>query len=330
VRRPSPPVQIHDLEQLLRLYVAGWSEEELADLIGVHPARVPVILERAMKELRARQRELAASETVLVLEGLDSVIEANVRIVVTRCPACGGDEQARITCRKCRWTDTAYGPTGYAYAPTRRTTALRRIRHAAWQRVKLLGLDKPPPTSVTGTPRHPKPSGPIADYLEQSLRKELPGVELEDGMSDVVAEFALEREVLLSEALMREAVEIGYRKCLACGGDEVQRVKCAACNRTGYFYGPDTRHAASSRIAAERDHRIELLGLDRQPPLRPATGGETSSAEVSANARPTTRRGRKPVGHKNVFSVVHTARGHTLASGGGKTCAESSLRASWS
>jgi len=138
----------------------------------------------------------------------------------------------------------------------------------------VLGLDKSAPTSATGTPRQPKPSGPIAEYLEQSLRKELPGVELVDGMTDQHAEFALERERLLSDALMREAVELGYRKCLACGGDEVQRTKCEACNRSGYFYGPNTRDLASSRIAAELDRRIKLFGLDKHPPHRSALNSD--------------------------------------------------------
>jgi len=35
------------------LYVDGSTEEELAERIGVHPARIPAILELAMKEIRA-------------------------------------------------------------------------------------------------------------------------------------------------------------------------------------------------------------------------------------------------------------------------------------
>ena len=143
-------------------------------MIGVHPARIPAILELAMKEIRAREREFAAAAILVVLEFLDSVIEENVRIVVTRCPACGGDERARISCPKCRWPLTAYGPTGYAYPPTRRSAALGRINRLAWRRIRLLGLDKPPPTSATAHSRHPKRSGPIADYLERSFMKELP------------------------------------------------------------------------------------------------------------------------------------------------------------
>jgi predicted RNA-binding Zn-ribbon protein involved in translation (DUF1610 family) len=199
---------------------------------------------------------------------LDSVIEANVRIVVTRCPGCGGDEQARVSCLKCRWPYTAYGPTGFAYPPTRRTRALRQIHHAAWQRIKLLGLDKPLPASATGNPRKGKPSGPIVEYLEQSLIKELPGIEREDGVTGELAEFALERERLLTDALIRELAHIVLKTCDECGGDEAQRAKCWTCNRTGYFYGPDRRDAASRRIRSSQDHRIKLLGLDRETPLQ--------------------------------------------------------------
>jgi hypothetical protein len=271
---PSPPAPDPDPEWLLRLYCNGSTEEELADLIGVHPARVPAILELAVEESRARKRDRAAAAIRLMLEGLDSVIEASVRIVVTRCPGCGGDEPARISCRKCRWADTAYGPTGYAYPPTRRTTALRRIRYAEERRVKLLGLDKPPPTTVTGTSRHPKLSGPIVDYLEQSLKKKLPGVELEDEeVTADLAEFALESELLLIDALIREAAQLALRKCWACGGDEAARAKCEACDRTGYFYRPDMRLVALTRIRRASGDRVKLLGLDKKP-LRPPVDPE--------------------------------------------------------
>jgi hypothetical protein len=174
VRRRSPPVQAPDLEQLLRLYVDGASEEELADMIGVHPARVPAILERAMEQLHARTRKRFAAVIQPELEALDSAIAENVLIVLTRCPACGDDEQARISCRKCaRWTRTAYGPTGYAYPPTRRMAALGRINRLAWRRIKLLGLDKPPPKSSTGKPLAPKHRSPTADYLERKLKREI-------------------------------------------------------------------------------------------------------------------------------------------------------------
>jgi len=43
------------------LYADGSTEEELADMIGVHPVRMPAILELAMKEIRARERERAAA-----------------------------------------------------------------------------------------------------------------------------------------------------------------------------------------------------------------------------------------------------------------------------
>ena len=242
-------------------------------MIGVHPARIPAILELAMKEIRAREREFAAAAILVVLEFLDSVIEENVRIVVTRCPACGGDEQARISCRKCRWPLTAYGPTGYAYPPTRRMAALGRINRLAWRRIRLLGLDKLPPASATGNSRPPKHSGPIADYLERSFMKELPArLDREDEViNDELAEFALERELLLTEALMREAAQIVLRKCEVCGGDDVQRTKCETCERTGYFYDPDRRLGAISRHGVSQDHRIKLLRLDKESPPRPAS-----------------------------------------------------------
>lgn len=263
--RRSAPVEAPDLEELLRLYVDGWSEEELGDLIGVHPARIPAILEDAMSELRARCRVLVATPIRQLLEFLDSFIEENVRIVVTRCPACDGDEQARISCRKCRWPDTAYGPTGYAYPPTRRSAAIGRISSLAWRRIKLLGLDKLPPSSTTEGARHPKPSGPIAEYLEQSLAKKLPGVEVEDEWAGSLAEFALDRELILTSAVMREAAHFIQRKCVACGGNESRRVECDTCDRTGYFYPPHTRLEAMSRQGNMQDQRIRLLGLHKQP-----------------------------------------------------------------
>jgi len=284
------------------LYADGSTEEELADMIGVHPVRMPAILELAMKEIPARERERAAAVIRPELELLESAIAENVLIVVTRCPACGGDEQARISCRKCaRWTRTAYGPTGYAYAPTRRTAALGRINRLAWRRIKLLRLDKRPPTSSTGEPLAPKHRSPPADYLERKLNKELARLEREEGITpgqiaakagasrqrvdqiinatpegapertDELAEFALERELLLTKALIREAAQILLRKCEWCEGDETQRTKCTTCARTGYVYRPDTRLRAIDRIADARDHRIKLLGQDREPPPRPGS-----------------------------------------------------------
>lgn len=169
MRRLSPPVQALDLEQLLRLYVDGSTEEELADLAGVHPARIPAMLELALEELRAHALERAAAVIQPVLEFLDSEIARNVLIVVTRCPDCGGEEQARISCRLCgRWARSkervVYGPTGYAFPPTRRMAALGRINRLSWRRIKLLRLHKPPPTSSTGQPLAPKYRDPIADY----------------------------------------------------------------------------------------------------------------------------------------------------------------------
>lgn len=149
--------------------------------------------------------------------------------------------------------------------------AIGRIRHLAWRRTKLLGLDKLPPASAIGSPCRRKPSGPIADYLEQSLAKKLPGVELEDAMAGELAEFALERELLLTSALMREAAQIVQRKCIACGGDQSRRVECDTCDRTGYFYNPGTRLKAMSRSGKVQAQRIKLLGLDKQPSHRPAS-----------------------------------------------------------
>ena len=85
-----------------------------------------------------------------------------------------------------------------------------------------------------------------------------------------LAEFALERELLLTEALMREAAQIVLRRCDVCGGDEVQRTKCETCHRTGYFYDPDRRIETISRHGVSQDHRIRLLRLDKESPHRPA------------------------------------------------------------
>jgi hypothetical protein len=170
---------------------------------------------------------------------------------------------------------TAYGPTGYAYAPTRRLAALRRLQRLCQRRSRLLGLDKPPTNSAIGNRRPPKPSGPIADYLEQALTKLPPGVELEDGtICSELEEFALERELLLTEALLRETAQFVLRKCWRCGGDRIKRTTCVSCEGDGYFYDADGRLAAISRMQALRDTRIKLLGLDKPSPPRPATDRE--------------------------------------------------------
>jgi hypothetical protein len=170
VRRLSP--RAPDLEQLLRLYVDGSTEEELADLAGVHPARIPAMLELALEELRAHALERAAAVIQPLLEFLNSEIARNVLIVATRCPDCGGEEQARISCQLCgRWARSkrvVYGPTGYAFPPRRRLAALGRINRLSWRRIKLLELDKPPQISSTGETLAPKYRDPIADYLDRN------------------------------------------------------------------------------------------------------------------------------------------------------------------
>ena len=94
-------------------------------------------------------------------------------------------------------------------------------------------------------------------------------------INDELAEFALERELLLTEALMREAAQIIVRKCEMCGGDEVPRTKCDTCYGTGYFYGPDRRLDVIRRHGVSQDHRIKLLRLDKESPHRPASDPES-------------------------------------------------------
>lgn len=76
-----------------------------------------------------------------------------------------------------------------------------------------------------------------------------------------LAEFALERELLVIDATMREACAIFLRKCDACGGDEERRTQCRACKKTGFFYPVRDRLAAIDRCGRSQERRIKLLGL---------------------------------------------------------------------
>jgi hypothetical protein len=142
VRQGSPPDDQPSLEQLLRLYVSGSSEKELADMIGVHPARMPAILNLALEDLEERSLKRAENaiqtKLELALELIDSEIARNVLIVLERCPTCGGDEQARISCPRCKGTGRRYGPV-------RKLAAIRRLDRLARRRIKLLGLDEASP-----------------------------------------------------------------------------------------------------------------------------------------------------------------------------------------
>jgi hypothetical protein len=80
-----------------------------------------------------------------------------------------------------------------------------------------------------------------------------------------LAEFALERELLLIEGLIREAAQILLTKCEACGGDEADRSKCETCEKTGYLYDADIRLEAIDRIGDAQDRRIRLVGANRYP-----------------------------------------------------------------
>jgi hypothetical protein len=264
-----------DRLETLRLYAAGWSEEELADLLNVHPVRVPAILEEARAELQARIRRQAEDWILVQLRVFDLNIEKNLRTVLTPCLACGGDKQRRISCRECH-------QSGYANEPIQRTQALGRIRSIARGRTRLLGLDRPTPRSASGGPPAPKTDSPLAEYVVRTLKEELARLEGEGGttMSDAalqealeradeLREFALERELVLTDALMREAADIALRKCAACAGREPQRANCATCGRDGYLYDADMRLKALDSIGRTRNQRIKLLRLDKQPPSRP-------------------------------------------------------------
>jgi transcriptional regulator with XRE-family HTH domain len=82
------------------------------------------------------------------------------------------------------------------------------------------------------------------------------------GHARELAEFAFDRELLLIEAIIREAAEILLRKCEACAGAEERRGLCRNCKRTGFTYPPTRRLLAIDRIGRAQDRRIRLLGLN--------------------------------------------------------------------
>jgi hypothetical protein len=127
----------YDGEQLVRLYVSGWSDQDLADAIGVAPARVPVLVEKAVEELRARTSELARAALLPDLALLDAGIAEAVLLVVDRCSECNNDEQARGSCQSC-------GGTGNTYPAEMRLDALDKIARLAERRIRLVGLYKQP------------------------------------------------------------------------------------------------------------------------------------------------------------------------------------------
>jgi hypothetical protein len=151
---------------LLRLWVAGWSEEDLADMIGVHPARMPAILKTAREEVRANTCKLAELAIQPELECLNSELRKAVLILVERCPTCGGDERARVFCEDC-------GRTGYRHEVKKRLRALKRISSLANRRIRLLGLNKLPPITTSDGRRPPEWRSPAARLLEERLREEL-------------------------------------------------------------------------------------------------------------------------------------------------------------
>jgi hypothetical protein len=272
----SPQPRALDFVQLLRLYIEGWSEAELADLIDVHPARMPAILAEALKEVEALTRREAEKWILVQLRVFDQNIEKNTRTVLNPCLVCGGDKQRRISCRECK-------RTGYANPPIERTKALGRINSIARRRIKLLGLDRQPPRSATGDSRTPNDDSPLTAYVVRKLKEELARLEGEEGMTfsdealqeamkrtEELAQFALERELLLTDALIREAADIALQKCVGCAGREPQRANCKNCGGDGYLYDADERLKALNCIGNGGDHRIKLLGLDKESPSRPA------------------------------------------------------------
>jgi hypothetical protein len=106
------------------------------------------------------------------------------------------------------------------------------------------------------------------------------------GRARELAEFAVDRELLLIEATIREAAAILMRKCETCAGDLTLRALCKSCKRTGFVYPAHQRLAAIDRIGRAQGRRIKLLGLDREAPPQPAAGprsqlGVTGSSSCS-------------------------------------------------
>jgi hypothetical protein len=155
-----------DLLGVLRLWVAGWSEEDLADMLGVHPARMPAILKTARAEVRARTRKLAEFAIEPELECLNSELRKAVLILIERCSACGGDEQARLCCEDCEWT-------GYRHGAKKRLRALKRISSLANRRIRLLGLNKLPPKPASDSRRAAEWRTPAGRLLAERLEQEL-------------------------------------------------------------------------------------------------------------------------------------------------------------
>jgi hypothetical protein len=269
--RLTPGPRSLDLVQLVRLYVEGWSEAALADLIRVHPARMPAILAEVLKEVEALTRREAENWILVQLRVFDLNIEQNLRAVLNPCLVCGGDKQRRISCRACE-------QTGYPNPPIERTKALRRINGIAQRRIKLLALNKPTPRPASGDPPPPKDDSPLTAYVVRKLKEELARLEGDEATisdealqeaaerTDQLAEFALERELLLTGALIREAAEIIVKKCAACADQQPQRANCKDCGRSGHLYNGNDRLTALKCISNAQEHRIKLLGIDRQPP----------------------------------------------------------------
>ena len=85
---------------------------------------------------------------------------------------------------------------------------------------------------------------------------------------DRLATYALDRELLLIESLIREAVLILTANCDACRCDTTKRSTCTTCNKTGFLYPPDARLEAIDRIRGASNSRIKLLHLDKlEPPV---------------------------------------------------------------
>jgi hypothetical protein len=148
------------------MYAAGESEEALARMIGVHPARMARIMATAMEEIEGRTRQLAGRELRAQLELLDQEIGKTVLKLLDRCPACGGDEELQISCPHCEGE-------GYAEKVKHRLAALQRIDRLARRRIKLLGLDKAPQQASSGARQAPDWPPKYEHFSDEELEEEI-------------------------------------------------------------------------------------------------------------------------------------------------------------
>lgn len=137
---PSGEIDGSDLDGLLRLYVSGMSEDELAHTLGLRPKRVRRLLQTALEEHKASCLDRVAAARERELATLQFAIREAVLILVERCQACGGDHEARVSCDAC-------SHSGYLHIVEKRLAALSTITRLSARRIKLLQLDKQPPRS---------------------------------------------------------------------------------------------------------------------------------------------------------------------------------------